>query len=167
MSRPTRHWQFRARLAVEPLPLTVRRPDTSPQGLRRGYSIVHDTTARADGRILVPVAKKWLVGAGSWAVVAVLAFLFLPAILAAFLVILVGTVVVVGVLSADWDRQSTFQERELVRARKRAEKRERTKDARARDRAKWEAHQARQAAKAVETKAAEARADEAQRAADR
>jgi len=40
-----------------------------------------------------------------------------------FLVILVGTTVAVGVLSADWASQSTFEERELVRARKRAEKR--------------------------------------------
>jgi hypothetical protein len=94
------------------------------------------------------VARKWLVGAGVWAVVTLLAFLFLPVILATFLAILAGTGVLVAVLSADWEKQSTFEQRELVRARKRAEKRERTKDVRARDRAKWEAYQARQAAKA-------------------
>jgi hypothetical protein len=49
----------------------------------------------------------------------------------------------------DWDRHSTFEERELARARKRAEKWERGKSARDRDRARWEAHQARQAKKSA------------------
>ena len=55
--------------------------------------------------------------------------------------------VVIAVVARDWDRHSTFEERELARARKRAEKWERGKDARDRDRARWEAHQARQAAR--------------------
>ena len=52
---------------------------------------------------------------------------------------------VVAFLARDWDSHSTYEERELARARRRAEKWERGADARARDRASWEAHQARQA----------------------
>jgi hypothetical protein len=82
------------------------------------------------------------------AVVSVLAFAFLDPILAAFVVIVLVTGLVIAVLARDWDQHSTFEERELNRARKRAEKWERNKDVRARDRARWEAHQARQARKA-------------------
>jgi hypothetical protein len=82
-----------------------------------------------------------------WAAGSVLAFRNLDPILAAFLVILGASAVVVAVVAADWDRHSTFEERELARARKRAEKWDRTADVRARDRARWEAHQARQAKK--------------------
>jgi hypothetical protein len=81
------------------------------------------------------------------AVVSVLAFVLLDPVLAAFVVILLVTGVGVAVLARDWDRHSTYEERELARARKRAEKWERGTEARARDRAKWEAHQARQAGK--------------------
>lgn len=79
------------------------------------------------------------------AVVSVLAFLLLDPILAAFVAILLVTGAVVAVLARDWDRHSTYEERELARSIKRAEKWERNKDVRARDRARWEAHQARQA----------------------
>jgi hypothetical protein len=86
-----------------------------------------------------------MVGGAVWAVVTVLAFLVLSPILAAFITILGATLVVVAALAADWEQHPTFEQRELARARKRAAKRERTKDARARDRARWEAHQARKA----------------------
>ena len=89
------------------------------------------------------------VAAALWAAGSVWAFASLDPILAAFLVILGATAVVVAVAAADWDRHSTFEERELDRARKRAAKWERGKDARARDRARWEAHQARQARKSA------------------
>jgi hypothetical protein len=82
------------------------------------------------------------------AVLAVLAVVLLDPILAAFVVILLVTAAVCAVVARDWDRHSTYEERELARAQKRAEKWERGKDARARDRAKWEAHQARQAGRA-------------------
>ena len=81
------------------------------------------------------------------AVVSVLAFVLLDPILAAFVVIVLVTGLVIAVLARDWDQHSTFEERELARSRKRAEKWERNKDVRARDRARWEAHQARQAGK--------------------
>jgi hypothetical protein len=95
------------------------------------------------------VAKRWLVGGGIWVVVAGLAFALLNAILAAFIAILGLTVVVVLAMAADWDDHPTFEQRELARARKRSVKKaavwERTKDSRARDRERWEAHQARKA----------------------
>ena len=78
------------------------------------------------------------------AVVSVAAFVLLDPILAAFVVILLVTGAVIAVLARDWDQHSTFEERELARSRKRAEKWERNKDVRARDRVRWEAHQARQ-----------------------
>ena len=79
------------------------------------------------------------------AAASVLAFVLLDPILAAFIVILLVTSAVIVVLARDWDLHSTFEERELARARKRADKWERGKDVRARDRARWEAHQARRA----------------------
>lgn len=91
------------------------------------------------------MTKRWLIGGGVWAVVAALAFLFLNAVLAAFVVIIGATVVVVAALAADWDKHSTFEERELARARKRKAKWERNAGARAKDRALWEAHRARKA----------------------
>jgi hypothetical protein len=94
--------------------------------------------------------RRWAgpaLGAIVWAAGSVVAFLVLDPIVAAFFVILAGTAVVIAAVARDWDRHSTYEERELARARKRAEKWERTKDARARDRARWEAHQARQAKK--------------------
>jgi hypothetical protein len=96
--------------------------------------------------------RRWAgpaLAAAVWAAGSVLAFRNLDPIIAAFLVILGATAVVIAVAAADWDRHSTFEERELARARKRAAKWERGKDARARDRARWEAHQARQARKSA------------------
>ena len=62
------------------------------------------------------------------------------------------TGVVIAVLARDWDQHSTFEERELARARKRAEKWERSDDARERDRVHWEAHRARQAKRGPSSK---------------
>ena len=89
------------------------------------------------------------------AAVCVLAFVLLDPILASFVVILLVTSAVIAVLARDWDRHSTFEERELARSRKRAEKWERNKDVRARDRVRWEAHQARQDGKAQHARKAE------------
>jgi hypothetical protein len=97
-------------------------------------------------------ARRWAglaLGAAVWAAGSVLAFLELDPILAAFLVILGGTAVVIAAAARDWDRHSTFEERELARARRRTEKWEGGADARARDRARWEAHQARQEKKSA------------------
>lgn len=96
-------------------------------------------------------APRWAVlapVAAGCAVTAVLAFATLDPIIAAFLLILGGTAVAIAVSARDWDRHSTFEERELARARKRSAKWARNADVRARDRARWEAHQARQARQA-------------------
>ena len=79
------------------------------------------------------------------AVVSVLAFLLLDPIVAAFLVILLVTGAVIAFVARDWDQHPTYEEREAVRARKRGEKWDRNQAARDRDRARWEAHQAKQA----------------------
>lgn len=78
------------------------------------------------------------------ALVSVLAFALLDPIVAAFVVILVVTGAVIAFVARDWDQHPTYEERELARARRRAEKWERNQAARDRDRAKWEAHQAKQ-----------------------
>jgi hypothetical protein len=100
--------------------------------------------SQAGRRILVAVTVRWVIGAAVAVVGSVAAFLVLDPILATFLAILLGTVVVIAVLASDWDRHSTFEQRELERARRRKEKWERGAAARERDRAKWEAHRARQ-----------------------
>jgi hypothetical protein len=78
------------------------------------------------------------------ALVSVLAFALLDPIVAAFLVILLGTGAVIAFVARDWDQHPTYEARELARARRRSEKWERNQAARDRDRAKWEAHQAKQ-----------------------
>ena len=79
------------------------------------------------------------------ALVSVLAFLLLDPIVAAFLVTMLVTGAVIAFVARDWDQHPTFEERELARVRKRSAKWDRNQPARDRDRAKWEAHQARQA----------------------
>jgi len=89
-----------------------------------------------------------LIGGGIWVVLTALVFLLLNPILATFVTIITATVVVVLALAANWEDHSTFEQREAARAVKRKEQWERTKDVRERDRARWEAHQARKARKA-------------------
>lgn len=83
-----------------------------------------------------------IIAAAVWGAASVLAFRTLDPIIAAFLVIMGLTALVIGLAARDWDRHSTFEERELARARKRKAKWEAGKAARERDRARWEAHQA-------------------------
>ena len=92
-------------------------------------------------RLLVPAL-------GAVLALSLLAFSTLSPVLAA--AVLIGALTLVGVVAAaaDWEKHPSFEERELARSRRRREKWERTADARAKDRARWEAHQARQAAKA-------------------
>ena len=79
-------------------------------------------------------------------VVGVLAFLFLSPVPAS--AVLIGTATLVGVaaLGADWEQHPDYETRELARARRRKEKWEQTAGARAKDRARWEAYQAKKAA---------------------
>jgi hypothetical protein len=82
-------------------------------------------------------------------VLSALAFLFVDPILGASAAIFGATLLAIAWLARDWDQHPSFQEREAARARKRAEKHERTAGARARDRERWEAHQAKKARKAT------------------
>ena len=93
------------------------------------------------------VPPALIVAALVWAAGSVAAFAALHFLLAAFLVIFGLTALVLGLLAHDWDQHSTFEERELARARKRKAKWEAQADTRERDRVRWEAHQARQARK--------------------
>ena len=93
------------------------------------------------------MTARWAIGGAVAVVGSVAAFLVLDPVIAAFVAIVLATVVVIAVLASDWDRHSTFEERELERARRRKEKWERGAAARERDRVKWEAHRARQEAK--------------------
>ena len=74
------------------------------------------------------------------------AVVLLDPILAAFVVIMLVTALGAAVAARDWDQHSTYEEREHARAVRRKEKWERSKDARERDRERWQAHQARKAA---------------------
>jgi hypothetical protein len=94
---------------------------------------------------------RMLLWGGLVAAVSVLAFRLLDPVLAAFVVILLLTGAVVGVLARDWDQHSTYEEREAARARRRAEKWDRNTAARDRDRRRWEAHQSRRASRAGRT----------------
>ena len=87
---------------------------------------------------------RWALSGAGAVVGSLAAFALLDPIIAAFVAIVLVTVAVIAVVAGDWDRHSTFEERELERARRRKEKWERGADARERDRVKWEAHRARQ-----------------------
>jgi hypothetical protein len=91
------------------------------------------------------VSKRLVAWGGIWLVGTAAAFLLLDPILAAFVAILGLCLWGVALLSSDWERHPSFEQRELARSRRRAEQREKTKEARDRDRARWEAHQQRKA----------------------
>ena len=90
-------------------------------------------------RYLLPAA----IGVVLLAVGALVAF---DAVVAAGVLIAGVTAVLLGGAAADWEKHPSFEERELVRARRRQERWEATADVRARDRARWEAYQAKKKA---------------------
>ena len=92
------------------------------------------------------MTSRWWRWGGAYVVVAALAFVFLYWVMALFVAIVGFTLLVVLAVASNWEDHSTFEERELVRARKRKEKWERNTGAREKDRALWEAHQAKKAA---------------------
>ena len=104
----------------------------------------------AQTRILVVVRRRLVLGALLWAVATAAAFLLLDPVLGAAVAIFGGIGVALAVSAADWERHSSFEEREMERAWRRKAKWAQGADARARDRARWEAHQARQARKAAQ-----------------
>jgi hypothetical protein len=89
-----------------------------------------------------------VVAAALWAVGAVVAFVVLDPVIAAFACILGLTAVAAAFLASDWVRSTSYEEREAERARRRQAKWEAGAAARERDRARWEAHQARKAGRA-------------------
>ena len=91
----------------------------------------------------------WRLVLGSVVVVlgSVAAFSLLDPILASAVAIVLVTALGAAVAARDWDQHSTYEEREQARALRRKEKWERSKDARDRDRTRWEAHPARKAAR--------------------
>lgn len=84
-----------------------------------------------------------LVAAALWALGSVAAFVLLDPVIAAFLCIMGLTAVAAAFLGSGWVRSTTFEEREAERVRRRKAKWEAGAAARERDRARWEAHQAR------------------------
>jgi ABC-type transport system involved in cytochrome bd biosynthesis fused ATPase/permease subunit len=92
-------------------------------------------------------SSRPIVAAVVWAAASVAAFAVLDPVIAAFGSIIGATIVVIAFLASDWGTSSTFEEREAERARKRKVKWEAGTEARDRDRARWEAHRARQARK--------------------
>ena len=83
-----------------------------------------------------------------WAIGSVAAFALLDPVIATFAVILGLTGVGVAFVNSDWVRSTTFEEREAERVRRRKAKWDAGAPARARDRARWEAHRARRAGNA-------------------
>ena len=86
-----------------------------------------------------------MIGAIGWIVGSAVVFAVLDPIIAAFLCILGLTAVGIAFLSSDWVRSTSFEEREAERVRRRKEKWDAGAEARERDRARWEVHQARKA----------------------
>ncbi len=84
-----------------------------------------------------------VLAAVGWAVGSAAAFVLIDPVIAAFISILGLTLVVVAFVTSGWVRATTFEEREAERARRRKAKWEAGAAARERDRARWEAHQAR------------------------
>jgi hypothetical protein len=92
-----------------------------------------------------PAARRTgpVLGVVAVVVLSALAFVVLDVVIAAFVVILLATGLVIALAARNWDEHPDFEQRELERARRRKEKWERNAGARARDRARWEAHHAR------------------------
>ncbi|MGY1609715.1 MULTISPECIES: hypothetical protein [unclassified Geodermatophilus] len=83
-----------------------------------------------------------------WAAVSAVAVVAVGNVIVALGLAVFGLVLlVVLAMASDWESHPDFEERELARARRRRVKWDRGADARARDRARWEAHQARKAAR--------------------
>lgn len=111
--------------------------------------IAADTCAVADDQGQPNRWTKYLLGLAVLLVGAYVAFRFLNPIIAAFLVIFAATVLVMAVVARDWDKHPNFEDREAARIARRHEKWARRQGARDKDRARWEAHQARQAEKPI------------------
>jgi hypothetical protein len=90
------------------------------------------------------MSKRVLVGAVVWVLATIGAFLL-------DVLVFGGALVAVGHLASGWGEGSTFEEREMDRARRRKAKFEANAGKRAKDRERWEAGKARKARKARRT----------------
>lgn len=90
--------------------------------------------------------KRVLIGAAVWVVLTVAAFLVDP-ILGSAVLLFGGVLVAVGHLASHWGESTTFEEREMARARRRKAKYEADAGKRAKDRERWEAAKARKSAR--------------------
>ena len=97
------------------------------------------------------MSKRVLTGAGVWAL-AVLGGYLLDPILGTAVLVFGGILLVVSFLGSTGG-STTFEERELARARKRAAAREANKGKRAKDKLRYEAEQARKAKRAAKRSA--------------
>ena len=88
------------------------------------------------------MSKRTVVAGAVWVVLSVLAFLVDP-ILGACVLIFGAILVAVVQLSSTWNEHPDYEARELVRARRRKEKWDRTAGKREKDAARYAAHQAR------------------------
>ena len=104
------------------------------------------TTKPRRGRILGAV-----IGAVLTVALAAAAFVLLDVIIAAAVTVVLVTTFGIAVAASGWEQHSTYEEREQARALRRKEKWDRNEGARQRDREKWAAHQARQAARRTGT----------------
>ncbi|WP_091366225.1 hypothetical protein [Geodermatophilus telluris] len=94
------------------------------------------------------MSKRLVLAGLIWAAVSALAFLGLGnVIMAAGLSVFGLVLLVVLAMAGDWEQHPDFEEREMYRAQRRAVRWQRGAGARARDRERWEAHQARRAAR--------------------
>jgi hypothetical protein len=109
------------------------------------------------------MSKRTVVAGAVWVVLTVLAFLVDP-ILGACVLVFGAIGVVVVQLASTWDEHPDFEARELARARRRKAKWDRNAGKRAKDAARYAAHQARQAEKA---RAGKTRAQDGRSSGDR
>jgi biopolymer transport protein ExbB/TolQ len=93
------------------------------------------------------VASRVLKSVLVWLVATGLAFWLLYWVVAVGVAMIGAIAVLVVLMSADWDRHSTFEQREAERARRRKVRYERNAGRRARDRARYEAGRAAEARK--------------------
>ncbi|KQS69184.1 hypothetical protein [Modestobacter sp. Leaf380] len=94
------------------------------------------------------MSKRVLTGAVTWVVLTVGAFLLDP-ILGAAVLVFGGILVTIGHVASTWGDASSYEERELVRARRRAEARQANSGKREKERARYRAAMERKAARAA------------------
>jgi hypothetical protein len=145
--------QYRKSLPTTSRPTVTQRIDDPTAGtgarerilraMTNGSASPQDTARGGDNGL-------WWAGLAVLIVGGFLAFRVLNPIIAAAVVIVGATVLVMARVARNWDQHPGYEEREQARAEKRKIKFAQTQGARDKDRAKWEAHQVRQRQKAAQ-----------------